>query len=76
MTTYHFQGKRSEFFPGIPARDLTERDIQRLDAAQVRTVETAKGPDGTPMWAKQTTRKAEDTKGQKGDGKQPDPKQD
>ena len=76
MTTYQYQGKRGEFFRGIPARDLSERDVARLSKEQVKTIETAKGLDGQPLYVKKSEpKKQDDQKGQKGDGKQPDPKQ-
>ena len=72
MTTYEYQGKRGEFFPGIPARDLAERDVARLSRDQLKAIDTAKGLDGKPLYVK----KSEGAKDQKGagDGKQPAPK--
>lgn len=54
MTTYTYQGN-GDHFPGIPARDLTERDVARLGKEQVTLVEKSglyeKHDDKTPSKA-------------------------
>lgn len=59
MTTYTYQGN-GDHFPGIPARDLTERDVARLTEEQVASLK-AKGPDGKQVYVKSGETKA--TKG-------------
>ena len=60
MTTYRYQGKGA-YLAGIPARDLTERDVARLTEEQVEALKT-KGPDGKQLYVK-----SGDTKATKGD---------
>jgi hypothetical protein len=47
MTTYSYQG--GGYLPGIPARDLTERDVARLTDEQIESLKT-KGTDGKQLY--------------------------
>lgn len=52
MTTYTYQGK-GEYLPGIPARDLTERDVAGLSDAQIERLKT-KGANGKQLYLKKS----------------------
>ncbi len=55
--TYYYNGPRNaagratEALAGIPARDLTERDVARLSDAQVKTLST-RGSTGRQLYTK------------------------
>lgn len=59
MATYTYQGK-GEYIAGIPARDLTERDVDRLSPAQVALL-GMKGSDGKPLYRKRGEAASKDT---------------
>ena len=58
MTTYQYQGTRGEFISGIPARDLTERDVARLSDEQLEQL-TTKGSDGKQLYTKKSAPKGD-----------------
>jgi hypothetical protein len=66
MTTYTYQGN-GEYLPGIPARDLTERDVARLSADQVDSLKT-KGADGKQLYIVKTSGEPEPAPKPKGKG--------
>lgn len=57
MTTYTYQG-RGESLPGIPARNLTERDVARLTDEQIASLKT-KGADGKQLYVRKSAAKGE-----------------
>lgn len=58
MTTYQYQGE-GETLPGIPARNLTERDVARLTDEQVDALKT-KGSNGKQLYVKRSAPKGDD----------------
>ena len=60
MTTYTYQGNGA-YLPGIPARDLDERDVARLSEAQIDSLKT-KGADGKQLYVKKSAPKGDDAK--------------
>lgn len=56
MTRYEYQG-RGAFIPGIPARNLSEADVDRLTDEQVAQLATKH--DGKQLYTKRSAPKGE-----------------